>query len=66
MHSSRGMAMDAQGDIYVAAVSWSEYGRRMVPPRELRPKQKLVKVSKETKHYKRADWATAIIWKMLM
>lgn len=32
------------GDIYVAEVSWSDYGSQMDPPRELRSMQKLVKL----------------------
>ena len=44
-YSPHGLAVDANGDIYVAEVSWSDYGRNMEPPRELRSMQKLVKVS---------------------
>jgi len=43
--SPHGLAVDAHGDIYVAEVSWSDYGKQMDPPRELRSMQKLVKVS---------------------
>ena len=39
-----GIAVDSRGDIYVAEVSWSDYGSRMDPPRELRSMQKLVKL----------------------
>ncbi len=44
-YSPHGITVDAHGDIYVAEVSWSDYGRHMEPPRELRSMQKLVKVS---------------------
>ena len=42
-YSPHGIAVDSRGDIYVAEVSWSDYGRTMEPPRELRSVQKLVK-----------------------
>ena len=42
--SPHGIAVDSRGDIYVAEVSWSDYGSTMDPPRELRSMQKLVKV----------------------
>tara|TARA_B100001750_G_scaffold242713_1_gene256609 strand:- start:2287 stop:3318 length:1032 start_codon:yes stop_codon:yes gene_type:complete len=42
--SPHGIAVDSHGDIYVAEVSWSDYGSRMDPPRELRSMQKLVKL----------------------
>ena len=41
--SPHGIAVDSKGDIYVAEVSWSDYGSKMVPPRELRSLQKLIK-----------------------
>ena len=41
--SPHGISVDSRGDIYVAEVSWSDYGSRMDPPRELRSMQKLVK-----------------------
>ena len=41
--SPHGIAVDSRGDIYVAEVSWSDYGSQMEPPRELRSLQKLVK-----------------------
>ena len=41
--SPHGIAVDSRGDIYVAEVSWSDYGSHMEPPRELRSLQKLVK-----------------------
>jgi hypothetical protein len=41
--SPHGIACDSRGDIYVAEVSWSDYGSRMDPPRELRSMQKLVR-----------------------
>lgn len=42
-YSPHGIAVDSKGDIYVAEVSYSDYGRLMEPPRELRSMQKLVK-----------------------
>ena len=42
-YSPHGIAVDSRGDIYVAEVSWSDYGRRMDPPKELRSMQKLVR-----------------------
>ena len=42
-YSPHGIAVDSRGDIYVAEVSWSDYGSKMEPPRELRSLQKLVK-----------------------
>ena len=42
-YSPHGIAVDSKGDIYVAEVSWSEYGTNMDPPRELRSMQKLIK-----------------------
>tara|TARA_B100000749_G_scaffold279689_1_gene273289 strand:+ start:684 stop:1718 length:1035 start_codon:yes stop_codon:yes gene_type:complete len=42
--SPHGIAVDSRGDIYVAEVSWSDYGSKMEPPKELRSMQKLVKV----------------------
>ena len=42
-YSPHGIAVDSKGDIYVAEVSWSDYGRSMDPPRELRSMQKLVR-----------------------
>ena len=44
-YSPHGIAVDSRGDIYVAEVSWSDYGSRMDPPKELRSMQKLVKVA---------------------
>ncbi len=46
-YSPHGIAVDSHGDIYVAEVSWSDYGSRMDPPQELRSMQKLVKVREE-------------------
>ena len=37
--SPHGIAVDSKGDIYVAEVSWSDYGTNMDPPRELRSMQ---------------------------
>ena len=45
-YSPHGIALDSKGDIYVAEVSWSDYGRHMDPPRELRSMQKLTKLPK--------------------
>ena len=42
-YSPHGIAVDSKGDVYVAEVSYSDYGRLMEPPRELRSMQKLVK-----------------------
>ena len=42
-YSPHGIAVDSKGDIYVAEVSWSDYGSKMDPPKELRSFQKLVK-----------------------
>jgi sugar lactone lactonase YvrE len=39
-----GLAMDSRGDLYVAEVSWTIFGQRMSPPRELRSLQKLKRV----------------------
>lgn len=43
-YSPHGIAVDSRGDIYVAEVSWSDYGSLMEPPRELRSMQKLIKL----------------------
>ncbi len=43
-YSPHGISVDSKGNIYVAEVSWSDYGSSMEPPRELRSLQKLVKV----------------------
>jgi len=40
-----GIAVDSRGDIYVAEVSWSAYGRNLDPPRTARSFRKLVKRS---------------------
>ena len=42
-YSPHGIAVDSHGDIYVAEVSWSDYGSKIDPPRELRSMQKLVR-----------------------
>jgi DNA-binding beta-propeller fold protein YncE len=39
-----GVAVDSRGDIYVGEVSWTEYGGKLDPPREVRSFRKLVKV----------------------
>jgi DNA-binding beta-propeller fold protein YncE len=39
-----GVAVDSHGDIYVAEVSWSDYGSKLNPSREFRCFRKLVKV----------------------
>lgn len=44
-YSPHGVAVDSKGDVYVADVAYSDYGRLMDPPRELRSMQKLVKVA---------------------
>ena len=44
-YSPHGVAVDSKGDIYVAEVSWTDYGQYMKPQRELRSMQKLVRVS---------------------
>ena len=43
-YSPHGIAVDSKGDIYVAEVSWSDYGQNMEPPGDLRSMQKLVRV----------------------
>ena len=42
-YSPHGIAVDSKGDIYVADVSWTDYGQFMHPPRDLCTMQKLVK-----------------------
>ena len=42
-YAPHGLAVDSRGDIYVAEVSYAEYGRNMDPPQELRSLQKLVR-----------------------
>ncbi len=44
-YSPHGIAVDSQGSIYVAEVSWSDYGSKMDPPREPRSMQKLARKS---------------------
>ena len=44
-YSPHGIAVDSKGDVYVAEVSYSDYGSHMDPPRELRSMQKLVKTA---------------------
>ena len=42
-YAPHGISVDSGGNIYVAEVSWSEFGNKMDPPRELRSMQKLTK-----------------------
>ena len=42
-YAPHGVATDSKGDIYVAEVSYAEYGRLLKPPRELRSMRKLIK-----------------------
>lgn len=42
-YSPHGIAVDSKGSIYVAEVSWSDYGSQMDPPREPRSMQQLVR-----------------------
>lgn len=44
-YAPHNIATDSKGNIYVAEVSYAEYGRLMKPPKELRSMQKLVKKS---------------------
>ena len=44
-YAPHGIATDSKGNIYVSEVSFTEYGRRMDPPRELRSLQKLIKAA---------------------
>jgi DNA-binding beta-propeller fold protein YncE len=39
-----GIAVDSRGDLYVAEVSWSAWGRRLSPPREARCFRKLIRL----------------------
>jgi DNA-binding beta-propeller fold protein YncE len=38
-----GVGVDSRGDIYVGEVSWTEYGSKQDPPREVRSLRKLVR-----------------------
>ena len=38
-----GCVVDSRGDLYVAEVSWTSYGKSLDPPRELRSLQKLAR-----------------------
>ena len=38
-----GVGLDSHGDIYVAEVAWTAYGSQLMPPREVRSLQKLVR-----------------------
>jgi hypothetical protein len=42
-YAPHGISVDSKGNIYVAEVSWSEFGSQMDPPRNLRSMQKLIK-----------------------
>ena len=42
-YAPHALATDSRGDIYVAEVSFAEFGRLMDPPKELRSMQKLVR-----------------------
>jgi hypothetical protein len=42
-YAPHGIATDSKGNIYVAEVSYSDYGKHMDPPKELRSMQKLMK-----------------------
>ena len=42
-YSPHGIAVDSKGDIYVAEVSWSDFGSSMDPARQLRSMQKLIR-----------------------
>ena len=44
--SPHGIALDSKWDIYVAGVSWIDYGRHLDPPCELQSMQKLTKLPK--------------------
>ena len=44
-YSPHGISVDSKGNIYVAEVSYSDYGQFLNPKRELRSLQKLVKIS---------------------
>lgn len=47
-YAPHGIAVDSKGDIYVAEVAWSEFGRNLDPPRELRSLQKLIRKDSAT------------------
>ena len=51
-YSPHGIAIDSNGDLYVAEVAWTDYGRHMDPPRELRSMQKLVRVRTDGRFYR--------------
>ena len=36
----RSVATDSRGDVYIAEVSWTTYGSKLEPPREVRSLQK--------------------------
>ncbi len=42
-----GLAVDSHGDIYVGEVSWSAYGSRLDPPREMRCFRKLARTGQD-------------------
>ena len=51
-YSPHGIAVDSKGDIYVAEVSWNDYGRSMNPPKQLRSMQKLILKDSTLEHNK--------------
>ena len=44
-YSPHGISVDSKGNIYVAEVSYSDYGQFLNPKRELRSLQKLSKIN---------------------
>jgi DNA-binding beta-propeller fold protein YncE len=47
------VATDSRGDVYVAEVSYAEFGRHMNPPKELRSMQKLIQYNIE---FRGTEW----------
>ena len=43
-YAPHGIAVDSEGSVYVAEVSWTTYGRRLEPPQELRSLSKYERV----------------------
>ena len=54
-HSPHGIAVDSRGDIYVAEVSWSDYGSHMDPPQELRSLPEAGEALDRCRSLRRAD-----------